>query len=104
MNWNKIKKEYPNAYSFWRKGKVKNKFKFFDSIGIRVFTGYSASGCFNVEVFRKKTKHESKGELDWSMIRVSNIKSYHTRGEAEADGFEMAFQILEDWINNEHIK
>lgn len=80
--------------------KKRDLYDFFDSVRIRVFIKYATSnGTWNFEIYRKKTKKESKGELDWKMIRIGNIVSLPSRSEAETKAFTKAFEILEERLN-----
>ena len=70
-------------------------YRFFDNNGIRCFVLYSEStGKYRVEIRRRKTRKESKGDHDWRMIRHGYLDSFSSRKEAEKYIFERANEIL----------
>ena len=109
MNWNKIKKEYPEAwkvfdnssyYGFHTRGNgILSKFNqsaqrvlydFFDdhelTIEVSSTQGMRQSGdniTFNTDVMYKDKNH------------MHNDHNYSTRSEAETAAFEKAFEMLE---------
>ena len=73
-------------------------FKDYDKRGVRGFTNYQDNtGLFSVSVWRKKTKHESKGEHDFRMIPIFHIQSYFTREEAEKKALEICEEICAEF-------
>lgn len=57
----------------------------------------SSSGTYGLELYRKKTETESKGEGDWKMIRVGHIQTYYTRKEAETVAIKLAKELCEEF-------
>lgn len=98
----KIAADYPAAYALYKARSIRNIVDYFDSIGIRILPFYGAPGTFGINVYRKKTKAESIGDIDWKMIRVTHINSYCTRKEAVDVGIIMAFDIHEDRIKQKN--
>ena len=83
---------------FFYKILIGNKFLEYDKRGVRAFVRYSkGSGCWLTECYRKKTKKESQGELDWKMIREANITSYYTRLQAEMAVLKYAKEICKEY-------
>ena len=65
-----------------------------DTRGVRAFVRYStATGKWSIECYRSKREDESKGEMDWEMIREGHVQSYSSRKEAEERVLELAKQI-----------
>ena len=77
---------------------ISNRRYRYDKRGVRTFVCYAnGNGCWRIELYRKKTKQESKGETDWQMVREGHIMSYGTRLEAELKSLELAKNICEDY-------
>lgn len=77
---------------------ISNQFYQYDKRGVRAFICYSnANGGWKIEIYRKKTKQESKGETDWQMVREGHIMSYGTRLEAELKSLELAENICKEY-------
>ncbi len=72
-------------------------FNKYDELGVRVFIKPSSSGTFGVELYRKKTKPESKGDGDWRMIRIGHIQTYETRDAATKVGFKLAQEVCDEF-------
>lgn len=72
-------------------------FNKYDELGVRVFIKHSSSGTFGVELYRKKTESESKGDGDWQMIRIGHIQTYTTREEATKVGFKLAQEVCDEF-------
>jgi len=72
-------------------------FNKYDELGVRCFIKMSSSGTYGLELYRKKTEKESKGEGDWRMIRVGHITTYTTRKEAEKVALKMAQELCDEF-------
>lgn len=113
-NFNRLNQETPKALNLYYKsrnayGKPTHEalFHFFDANGVRVFTGYGASGGFSVTIYRKHTLAEFKkdwpesdADLNWKMKRIGVIMTFGNRELAEEKGFSIAFEQLEYLLNN----
>lgn len=85
---------YFNILKVNKKGMLTTNEELYDERGVGVFVGRSeVTGKFSVQCYRKKTKSETKGDLDYKMIPVYHTTFYLTRKEAIKASLELAEKV-----------
>lgn len=116
MNWEKIKEKYPKAYrefqkflgsafdeNFWTLSfttQIGHFFKFFDERGIIVASGYGDDfQAFEWEILLDEFKDDETTSVKEFSVFYSSFgakKTHPDRPSALKEGFEKAFEILEN--------